>query len=221
MDQNDSTGASGEAQGGQSFPGIDIYFALLIRYGDSNPIAPYANYDIPSGDVHIFNGHIEGEWRGGGPGYTYMIARYNISGLGEWFPVGSTVDVGSWSEAESNLYHHFAFDPAPATQWTINQLHVGHRRIVALPVSTFQDPQVSTRSVLIVGAKVIEQFSNDLSIPQSGKCPAAICHTRVFGQGDERFRHSSQLFGLGQGRTNLLVFEQRVGHVAEHRLAVR
>ena len=62
----------------------------------------------------------------GGPGFTYAIARWDISGLGSVFPLGITADIGSWSEAESyNLdgtlkYHHFAFDRLPGdTTWVI------------------------------------------------------------------------------------------------------
>ncbi len=49
-------------------------------------------------------------------GTNFGIVRYDISELETYVPRGTTVDVGSWSEAESFdaqgelKYHHFAFD---------------------------------------------------------------------------------------------------------------
>ncbi|MEK7388220.1 MAG: hypothetical protein AAB036_00830 [Elusimicrobiota bacterium] len=118
-DNNNLTGANGESQGGVQFLGMDIYYGLGVEYGSTWHRAPYANYNFPTNDAHVYSGTLPGEWRSGGPGHTFVIARFNISGLGAYFPRGTTVDVGSWSEAESNGYHHFAFDPAPATTWAI------------------------------------------------------------------------------------------------------
>ena len=57
-----------------------------------------------------------GELFEGGPGFTYALVRYDISTLGDFFVKGTTVNAGSWSEAESFdedgtlKYHHFAYD---------------------------------------------------------------------------------------------------------------
>ena len=103
--------------------GVDIFFAVQFRYG-STPSA-YAHYDFPGGDVHNSRGRIDGVIVAGGPGSTSVAARFDTSSLGAFFPRGRAVTVGGWSEAESStssgttLYHHFAYDPVAAVQWTI------------------------------------------------------------------------------------------------------
>lgn len=109
--------------GGAGIAGVDIFFAVGFEYGVRNLV--YANYDFPESDIHNNNQHLEGVVGEGGPGHKYAIVRYDISGLGSFLPLGTTVQIGSWSEAESYnadgslKYHHFAFDAFVATTWTI------------------------------------------------------------------------------------------------------
>lgn len=109
--------------GGAGIAGVDIFFAVGFEYGLHNLV--YANYDFPASDIHNNNQHLEGILGEGGPGYKFVIVRYDISGLGSFLPLGTTVQIGSWSEAESYnadgsvKYHHFAFDPFIATTWAI------------------------------------------------------------------------------------------------------
>lgn len=116
-----------EHSGGEGVSGIDIYFAVKFdyRYGIyGNNV--YCNYDFPDGDLHFPEGQLIGELFEGSPGFTYALVRYDISNLGPFFVIGTTVDVGSWSEAESFnqddtlKYHHFAYDRAiDGGSWTI------------------------------------------------------------------------------------------------------
>ena len=107
-------GDIGTGGGGEGVSGIDTFFAIGFDFG----VAPniYSNWDFPDGDVHHNQHHREGELGEGGPGFSYAVARYDLTDLGAFFPFGTTVDVGSWSEAESFnqdgslKYHHFAFD---------------------------------------------------------------------------------------------------------------
>lgn len=109
VDGDEATGGSGEG-----VSGIDIFFAVSFDYGVQAQI--YANYEFPDGDVHHHQNQIVGELGPGGPGHDFAVARYDVSSLGAFFPRGTTVEVGSWSEAESFnadgslKYHHFAFD---------------------------------------------------------------------------------------------------------------
>jgi hypothetical protein len=43
----------------------------------------------------------------------------------------------------------------------------------------------------------------------------------LLGQGDHGLDHAAQFLGLGHGGLDGLVLDQRVHHVAQHRLAVR
>ena len=109
IDNNGSTGAAG---------GIDIFFAVVFFYGNSTSV--YANYNFSSTDIHEHQSSLEGELVGGGAGYKYAVLRYDISQLdSSYFPRGQTVVVSIWAEAESNLYHHYAYDPMPLQSWTI------------------------------------------------------------------------------------------------------
>lgn len=53
----------------------------------------------------------DGEMGEGGLDYEYFVLRFLISDFTDYFPGGNTLDYGGWSEAESNLYHHYAFYP--------------------------------------------------------------------------------------------------------------
>jgi len=119
VDGDIDTGADGEG-----VHGIDIFFAVAFDFGMRAKV--YANWDFPDGDVHHHQNHSEGELGIGGPGYDYAVVRYDTSTMGAFFPRGATVDVGSWSEAESFdadgslKYHHFAFDRViDGGTWTI------------------------------------------------------------------------------------------------------
>ncbi|MES9971248.1 MAG: hypothetical protein ABW092_14540 [Candidatus Thiodiazotropha sp.] len=107
-----STGA-----GGEGIDGIDIFFAFSLDYG--NPPYVYTNYGFPDGDIHHHVGHSDGELGEGGPGYDHAVLRFLISDFADYFPSGETIDYGGWSEAESDLYHHYAFDPMPASSFYI------------------------------------------------------------------------------------------------------
>ncbi len=112
--------------GGEGVSGIDIFFAVGFDYGREVNI--YANYDFPDGDLHHNQQQLLGELLAGGSGHQYVIVRYNVSNLGVFFPRGSQVDLGGWSEAESFnadgslKYHHFAFDELYSGSWDIPTL---------------------------------------------------------------------------------------------------
>ncbi|PCJ62584.1 MAG: hypothetical protein COA79_03465 [Planctomycetota bacterium] len=118
VDDDENTGSSGEG-----VQGVEIFFAVSFSFGIKNAI--YANYDFPNGDIHLHQQQILGELGEGGPGYKYAIVRFDISKLGDFLPRGKTVELGSWSEAESFnedgtlKYHHFAFDGFTAVKWDI------------------------------------------------------------------------------------------------------
>lgn len=118
-DGDTGTGASGEG-----ILGIDIFFGLVFDYG--NHSQAYANYGFPDGDIHNNLGHIDAVIGEGGQGFNFAIMRFNLSLIqSKYFPRGTTVDAGSWSEAESfdadgnKFYHHFAFDPQPSASFPI------------------------------------------------------------------------------------------------------
>ena len=104
-----SDGDLATGAGGEGIDGIDIFFALVLEYGFEYMV--YTNFGFPDGDIHHHQGHAEGELGDGGPGFDYAVLRFRISDFSAYFPRGETLEFGGWSEAESTLYHHFAFDP--------------------------------------------------------------------------------------------------------------
>jgi hypothetical protein len=114
VDNNDATGGPG---------GVDIFFAVAPRY--KWDVLVYANWDFAEGDMDQARQQRDGQLVAGGRGYDYVVVRYPVGDLGFYFPMGETVGVMAWSEAESVdpqgnvLYHHFAFDPVADTTWTI------------------------------------------------------------------------------------------------------
>ncbi len=118
-------GDAGTGGGGEGVSGIDIFFAVGFDYQRGVNLV-YANWDFPDGDLHHNLQQMDGELGQGGPGHAFALVRYDVSGLGSFFPRGGTVDIGSWSEAESYnadgslKYHHFAFDRViDGGSWTI------------------------------------------------------------------------------------------------------
>jgi hypothetical protein len=119
VDGNDHNGAS-------AFPiitGIDIFFGFAITYGNGTPDV-YAHWDFANGDIHQNRSQMNGEVVQSA-GANTITARFDVSSLGSFFPRGANVVVGGWSEAESSdasgntIYHHFAYDPYMAANWTI------------------------------------------------------------------------------------------------------
>lgn len=104
-----SDGDLNTGAGGEGIDGIDLFFGFSLEYGE--PPYVYANYGFPDGDIHHPLGHSDGEMGEGGPGYQYVVLRFMISDFADYLPSGETLDYGGWSEAESDLYHHFSFDP--------------------------------------------------------------------------------------------------------------
>ena len=107
-DNNPNTGAE--------FSGIEIFFSVNHDYGEKTEA--YAKYNLSNADSVLY---LYGEVGDGGMGYDYVVVRYDTSGLGRFFPRGDTVMVEFWSEAESDLYRHFAFEEADVVDWEIPQ----------------------------------------------------------------------------------------------------
>ena len=120
-DNNNATGAGAQNfHGNGGMEGVDIFFGIGFSYGA--PMNINANYDFMNNDIHLHQGQIIGEFGAGGPGHAFVIYRFDISSLDSRFwPAGSTVEVGGWAEAESDLYHEFVNDFLVPINWTLPQ----------------------------------------------------------------------------------------------------
>ncbi len=105
VDADDLTGAGAAPW----LEGVDLFFGVVFKYGVETLV--YANWDFLGGDIHLNQSQLIGEVGEGGQGFDYVVVRYDVSLLpAAFFPRGQTVGIGSWTEAESNLYHEMALD---------------------------------------------------------------------------------------------------------------
>jgi hypothetical protein len=98
--------------------GSDIMFCVSLNYGFRSE-SPYGFCDFRSKNGDSGENKFGGEKRSGGPGYSFMVFRYEITKLGGYFPRGGPARLSAWSEARSSQYYHFAFDEIPPLPWTI------------------------------------------------------------------------------------------------------
>ena len=115
MDRNAATGASIGSIGG-----VDLILGTSIDYGREYIGFPNASFDFANNNADEARETRYGEYRSGGPGTNFIVARFAISQFDPaLFPHGDSVKVGGWSEAKSVDYHHFAFDTVPTIDWTL------------------------------------------------------------------------------------------------------
>jgi len=112
-DNNDATGGTGNG-----VDGVDLCFGIRADYGQGFQVV--ASHGLPAGEVSVLGGEIHGEVGAGGPGSNFVFARFDLSTIdSRILPRGTTIEIGGWSEAESDLYQDMTSDPLRSTTWTI------------------------------------------------------------------------------------------------------
>ena len=112
-DNSDATGGTG-----QGVDGVDLCFALRADYGQGFQVV--ASQSIPAGEISMLGGQIQGEIGAGGPGSKFVFARFGLAAIDlQVFAPGATIEVGGWSEAESDLYNDMTSDSLRITSWSI------------------------------------------------------------------------------------------------------
>src|SRR6476661_1118328 len=103
----------------------------------------------------------------------------------------------------------------------VDELDVGHRRIVACAETALEDTQVTARARLVARTEFDKQLADGLLVAQAREGEATIGDAVGLAHGDERLGDAAQLLRLGQRGADQFVLDQRRGHVLEHRLAMR
>src|SRR5205814_9241521 len=85
----------------------------------------------------------------------------------------------------------------------------------------YKEPSTTARNSLVVQAEHIELLDDDVPIAQSLECKPAVCDRWILAQRDQRLGNAAQFLRLGERRANGFVREERIGHVAQHRQAMR
>src|SRR5258706_2121136 len=102
----------------------------------------------------------------------------------------------------------------------VDEFDEGHRCVVADAEAHLEDARVAARARLVARAELAEQLGDDIAIAGSIECEAPVRERRLLGQRDQRLDDAAQFLGLGDRGLDRLVREQRVAHVAQHRLAM-
>src|SRR5690606_1753582 len=92
---------------------------------------------------------------------------------------------------------------------TVDQLDVRHRRVVASAETALEDAQVAAWTLAVTRAEFDEQGADRFLVAQAREGEAAIGDAVLLGKGDQRLGEPAQLLGLGQGRTDEAVLDQR------------
>src|SRR5690606_29969350 len=102
----------------------------------------------------------------------------------------------------------------------VDQLYVGHRRVVAGAEAALEDAQVTARTTGIARAERGEQVAHRFLVAQAREGQATVGDAVGLGQRDQRLGDATQFLRLRQGGLDEFVLEQRSGHVGEHGVAV-
>src|SRR5690606_16822111 len=90
---------------------------------------------------------------------------------------------------------------------TVDQLDVGHGRIVASAEAALEDAQVATRTARVTRAERGEQVADGFLVAQAREGEAAVGDAVDLGQRDQRLGDAAQFLGLGQGGLDQFVLE--------------
>src|SRR5690554_712451 len=104
---------------------------------------------------------------------------------------------------------------------TIDELDVGHGRVVAGAEAALEDTDVTARTLDVTRTQLVEQLADRFLRAGAGESQTTVGDAILLGQGDERLDDATQLLGLGQGCLDDLMLDQRHAHVLEHGLTMR
>ena len=102
----------------------------------------------------------------------------------------------------------------------IDQLDIGHWRLVTGTIAALDDSQIPPRPNPIARAKLREQLCHAALIAKPGECDPPIGDTVDLGTRDQWLNDSSKLLGFRQRRSDQLMPHERNRHVAKHRVIV-
>ena len=103
----------------------------------------------------------------------------------------------------------------------IDKLDDGHGRGVAVAETRFQHARLAAGPGRVTGSKRIEQLRHHRLVPDAGEGEAARMQIAALGKRNQPIGRPPELLGLGQGRRDLLVLDQRRGKARKQRSAVR
>ena len=80
----------------------------------------------------------------------------------------------------------------------INQLDIGHGRLVASAIAALQDTDIAARAGLVRGTQLGKQLAHSFFTARAVEGKAAVGHAVVLGQGYQRLSIAAQLLALAK-----------------------
>src|SRR5271157_6280726 len=102
----------------------------------------------------------------------------------------------------------------------VDELDHRQRRVVAGAEARLHDAGVAAVAVLVARADDVDQLGDEVGVAQARNGDAAGMQVAALAEGDQLLDHRAKVLRLRQGGDDLLVLDQRLRHVGEHRLAV-
>ena len=79
---------------------------------------------------------------------------------------------------------------------------------------------IAAVAVLVAGAEDVDELLDELGVAQARDGDAAGVQVAALAERDQLLDDRAKVLGLRQGGGDLLVLDERLGHVGEHRLAM-
>src|SRR5690606_5808727 len=102
----------------------------------------------------------------------------------------------------------------------IDELDDGHRGVVAVTEARLHDADVAAVTLGVTRSQRVEQLADLRHVANGADGLTTSVQVALLGEGDQLLDEGTQFLRLRQGGRDLLVLDQRGGHVGEHGLAV-
>src|SRR5271163_575740 len=115
---------------------------------------------------------------------------------------------------------HWAGILALGLDVAVDELNHRHRGVVALTETSLHDAGIPAIAGLVARAEDIDQLLDQIRVAQAGDGDAAGVQVALLAERHQLLDDRTQVLGFRQRRRDLLVLDQRLRHIGEHRLTV-
>src|ERR1700727_3728309 len=102
----------------------------------------------------------------------------------------------------------------------IDELDHRHGGIVAGAEPRLHDPRIAAIPILVARTQHVDQLLDQIGVAQARNREPTRVQVAALAKRYQLFDHRAKVFGLWQGGRDLLVLDERLRHIGEHRLAM-